>query len=291
MNDAQRKQRMQSRRLVGQLFELLCLGATVLCVVALVVLLGVILYNGVGHLNWTFLTSMRYPPSPDPGVRQPLVGSIYLIALTSLIAVPVGVASAVFLVEYANDSWWMKLIRLNIANLAGVPSIVYGMLGLAVFARWLLLGSSLLSGALTLSLVILPIIIIASREALNAVPDSLRHASMALGATRGQTIWRQVLPMAAPGIMTGVILSLSRALGEAAPLVVVGAATYINYLPVSVHDSYTAMPIRVYHWSKWPEPAVRDLAASAIIVLLVLLFLMNATAVFIRYRFSRRLEG
>lgn len=291
MNDSEILRRLRTRRLIGLAFQWCCLAATVVCVVALAGLMIVIVYNGIGHLSWNFLTSMRYQPADQAGVKPALVGSIYLILLTAFISVPVGVASAVYLVEYASDSWWMRLVRLNIANLAGVPSIVYGILGLALFVRWLALGRSLLAGALTLSLVILPIIIIASREALRAVPDSLRHASLALGATRGQTIWRQVLPMAAPGIMTGVILSLSRALGEAAPLVVIGAATYISYLPANVNDSFTALPIRIFDWSKRPQHELRDLAASAIIVLLVLLFVLNATAVFIRYRFSKRLES
>lgn len=279
--------RVTGRALTAKLFEWTCLGATLSCLFALAAMLIGILYNGTANLDWQFLTSL---PSGDPakaGIKISLAGSCLLIVLTTFFSVPVGLATAIYLEEYAGQNWWVRLIRTNIANLAGVPSIVYGILGLGLFVRALALDRSVIAGALTLSLVILPVIIIASQEALRAVPNSLRRASYALGATRWQTIRHQILPMALPGMMTGVILSLSRALGEAAPLVAVGAVNYVAFLPETVYDPFTALPLKIYDWSGRPQKEFRDLAATGIIVLLGLLFCMNAVAVWIRYRFSR----
>jgi phosphate transport system permease protein len=192
--------------------------------------------------------------------------------------------------EYAKASRWRSLVQLNISNLAGVPSIVYGILGLGLFVRALMLQRSILAGALTLTLVVLPIIILAAQEALRAVPDSIRRASYALGATRWQTVRYQVLPASLPGIMTGVILAISRALGEAAPLVAIGAATYITFVPKSLQDEFSALPVQIFDWASRPQAEFRDVAAAGIIVLLALLLVMNAGAVFVRYRYGQRIR-
>jgi len=282
--------RGRRRARLSRLFAWVCLACTVLCVGVLVLLLGSILRHGVPWLTATFLTSYpsRFPASA--GVLPALVSSLWLIGLTALFSVPIGVGAAVYLEEYASASRWRSLAQLNIANLAGVPSIVYGILGLGLFVRTLALGRSVLAGALTLTLVVLPIIILAAQEALRAVPDSIRRASYALGATRWQTVWHQVLPAAMPGIMTGVILAISRALGEAAPLVAIGAATFITFIPSTPTDQFSALPVQVFDWASRPQKEFHDVAAAGIIVLLAVLVLMNASAVYVRYRYGRRIR-
>lgn len=255
-------------------------------------------------LNRDFIAS---PQSSDPlyaGIRTAILGSLWLMGVAILFALPIGTGAAIYLEEFAGKSWLNGLIRTNINNLAGVPSIIYGILGLAVFVRALepitsgavfgygdpssLNGRTILSGGLTLGLLILPIIIINAQEALRAVPSSLREASYGVGATRWQTVWSHVLPNAIPGIMTGSILAFSRAFGETAPLVVIGASTYIVYDPTSVFSKFTALPIQIYQWTSRPQDEFRNLAAAAIIVLLALLLTMNAVAILIRNRYSRR---
>lgn len=255
-------------------------------------------------LNRDFITS---PQSSDPlyaGIRTAILGSLWLMAVAILFALPMGMGAAIYLEEFAGKSWLNDLIRTNINNLAGVPSIIYGILGLAVFVRALepitsgavfgygdpssLNGRTILSGGLTLGLLILPIIIINAQEALRAVPSSLREASYGVGATKWETVWSHVLPNAIPGIMTGSILAFSRAFGETAPLVVIGASTYIVYDPTSVFSKFTALPIQIYQWTSRPQDEFRNLAAAAIIVLLALLLTMNAVAILIRNRYSRR---
>jgi phosphate transport system permease protein len=245
-----------------------------------------------GWLDWQFITSFDSQLSPHKaGVRAALVGSIYLIGLTALFAVPIGVGSAIYLEEYAQRSRWRGIVQTNIANLAGVPSIVYGILGLGLFVRGMQMGAGVLAGALTLTLVVLPIVILASQEALRAVPSTIRQASYALGATRWQTVWHQLLPAALPGIMTGVILALSRALGEAAPLVAIGAAGFVMFTPQGLNDSFTALPLQIYNWTENANDDFRiHVAAAGIIVLMVMLICLNATAVFLRYRFSKRIH-
>lgn len=281
------RESLNVRHLLGTIFEWICCSAIWICLGILALLLGATIYHGAAYLNWDFISSLgsRFPAKA--GIRPALVGSLWLMGLTTLFSVPVGIATAVYLEEYAGKQWWFKLIRMNIANLAGVPSIVYGLLGLAVFVKFLLLGESVLAGALTLSLVILPVIIIASQEALRAVPSSLRHASYALGATRWQTVWYQVLPSALPGIMTGVILALSRAIGEAAPLVTVGAAGFLGFVPAGIFDQFTALPLQIYDWIGRPQEEFQNKAAGVILVLMILLVCMNAAAIFIRYRYSQ----
>ncbi|MEO1497980.1 MAG: phosphate ABC transporter permease PstA [Planctomycetota bacterium] len=272
------------------LFGLLCGGATVVCVVALVGLLLSVFVEGLPWLSTTLLTNFASRKAELAGILGALAGSLWLIVLTTLICVPIGVGAAVYLEEYAANSWWKRLIQLNIANLAGVPSIVYGILGLGLFVRQMGLGRIVLAGALTLTLVVLPIVILATQEALRAVPQTIRQASYALGATRWQTVWHQVLPAALPGVMTGVILAIARALGEAAPLVVVGAATFVPFVPYSVRDSFAALPMQIFDWASRPQAEFHGLASAAIIVLLAVLILMNAGAVYVRLKYGSRIK-
>lgn len=277
-------------KLKSWLFGCACLAATVVSVCLLFFLLGGILVAGWDRLNWKLITSMPSEFPEKAGIKLALVGSLWLIGLTTLFAVPVGIATAIYLEEYAKKNRLRSVIQLNISNLAGVPSVVYGILGLGLFVRAMSLDRSVLAGALTLSLVVLPIIILASQEALRSVPGSIRSASYALGATRWQTIWRQVLPAATPAIMTGVILALSRAIGEAAPLLVVGAVGTATFLPSSIHDEFSALPIQIFNWSSRPQREFHDAAGSGIIVLMIMLICMNAVAVFVRYRFSKHIQ-
>lgn len=277
------------KALLSRAFEFACLGATVLCVLVLLVLIIQILWLGLPAISLNFLTGYpsRFPE--QAGVAPAVVSSLWLVGLTGLFSVPIGVGAAVYLEEYAKASRWRDLIQLNIANLAGVPSIVYGILGLGLFVRALALQQSIWAGALTLTLVVLPIVILAAQESLRAVPDSIRAASYALGATRWQTVWYQVLPAATPGIMTGVILAMSRALGEAAPLVALGAATFLTFIPTSPADEFSALPVQIFDWASLP-PRFHPVAAAAIIVLLSVLILMNATAVYVRYHYGKKVR-
>ena len=213
-----------------------------------------------------------------------------MISLVAIIAIPVGVATAIYIEEFGGKGKLVKIIDINISNLAGVPSIVYGIIGLTLFVRGLQLERSLISGALTMSLLILPVIIIASREAIRTVPDSIRHAAIALGATQWQTVWSHVLPASFPGILTGVILGLSRAIGETAPLIMIGALTYVAFVPEGPMDSFTALPIQIFNWVSRPQEEFHELAAAAIIVLLVVLLSMNSLAIFIRHKMEKKLQ-
>ena len=268
----------------GRAFRAFFAAATWLGVVLLGLLLMEVLRNGLPWLDLQFLASFpsRFPERA--GIQAALWGTIWLIGLTALFSIPVGVAAAVYLEEYSRRSWVNTVIEINIANLAGTPSIVYGILGLAFFVRWLGLGRSLLAGALTMSLLILPVTIIASREALRAVPASIRQASFALGATRWQTVWHHVLPAALPGILTSIILGLSRAIGETAPLIMIGALTYVAFTPRGPFDAFTALPIQIFNWSSRPQQEFYGLAAAGILVLLAVLLSMNAAAIWLRYR-------
>ncbi|MFW5697041.1 MAG: phosphate ABC transporter permease PstA [Fimbriimonadaceae bacterium] len=274
------------RKRIDRIFRYVCFASALVAVLALVVLLGKILLDGIGRLNLSFLTNMSSDLRPETsGVRQALFGTIWLMVLTALISVPIGVAAAVYLEEFnERKNRFTQFIEVNIANLAGVPSIVYGILGLAIFVAWLSLGRSILAGALTMSLLILPIIILVSQESLKAVPSSFREGSLALGTTKWQTIRRMVLPSALPGILTGVILALSRAIGETAPLIVVGAVSYVSFVPQQLSDSYTVLPVQIYNWARQPGEAYHDNAAAAIIVLVGTLLVMNSIAIFIRIR-------
>jgi len=274
-----------TRRIKSGAFAVLATLATLSGAVLLVVLLWSVFSQGAGRLSWDFLRSFpsRYPERS--GIFSALMGSIWVIVITGLITVPVGVAAAIYLEEFTRTKTrFIEFIQLNISNLAGVPSIVYGLLGLAVFVRWMDLGRSILAGSLTMALLILPTVIIVSQEALRAVPRSFREASLALGATEWQTIYRQVLPSASSGIMTGIILSLSRAMGETAPLIVVGAVAYVARVPKGVGDTFTVLPIQIYNWISEAKEGFHVAAAAAIIVLLAVLLAMNSIAIWLRSR-------
>lgn len=283
-----RSGRDRVRRIMGAGFAVLCAAATLVGVISLVVLLVDLALDGLPRVNLNFLTSFASRFPAKAGVKAALAGSIWILGLTAIIAFPVSVAAAIYLEEYADQNWLTRLIRLNIANLAGVPSIVYGILGLAVFVRTLGLDRSIISGALTLSLLILPVIIIASQEAIRAVPNSIREAAYGLGATRWQVVSTQVLPMAMPGILTGTILALSRAVGETAPLIMVGAVGFIAFTPKGLGDPFTVLPLQIYNWISRPQAEFHEIAAAGILVLLALLLTMNAAAILLRNRYQAR---
>jgi phosphate transport system permease protein len=280
--------RESARRTQGRLFAVLCVAATLVGVIALAVLLWKVARDGIGVLDSQFLNSYSSRRPETSGIKAALWGSIWLLVLTAVFSFPLSVGAAIYLEEYARRNWITRIIQINIANLAGVPSIVYGILGLALFVRMLAFERSILSGALTLSILILPIIIIASQEAIRAVPDSIRQGAYALGATRWQVVRTQVLPMALPGILTGTILALSRAIGESAPLIMVGGVAFIMFTPDSVFDPFTALPLQIFDWVRRPQPEFQALAAAAIIVLLAILLTMNAVAILLRNRYQRR---
>lgn len=289
--DATALSRMLLRRQVAEItFRAAAMAALLIALGSLAALLLDAWFDGAERLSWQFLTSFPSRHPEQAGILAALVGSVAMILLTAAVALPIGVGAAVYLEEYAGKTWWARVIEVNIANLAGVPSIVYGLLGLELFVRALKLDRSLLAGALTMALLVMPIIIISSREALRTVPNSIREASCALGATRWQTIWYQVLPMAFPGILTGSILAFSRAIGEAAPLITIGALTYVAFLPDGLLSPFTALPIQIFNWVSRPQAGFHVNAAAAIIVLLVVLLFLNATAVYLRHRFQRRVQ-
>jgi phosphate transport system permease protein len=279
---------MSSRALKGGAFKALLLLSLTIGFLMLVVLLVDVFRDGLPYLDLALLTN---PPSSDPdiaGARPAILATLYMGVLLLLFVVPIGVGTAVYLEEYADKTkWYNRLLEINIQNLAAVPSIVYGILGLAFLVRGLGLGRVLLAGAMILTLLVLPTIIIASREAIRAVPSSIRDGGLALGATKWQVIWRQILPAAIPGIATGSILGVSRAIGETAPLLLIGAVTYISFDP-TILGPFTALPIQIYQWVRLPQAEFRELAAAAIIVLLVLLLTLNAFAILIRNRYQKR---
>ena len=275
--------RVKRRRQIARLWSIVFFITSFIGAAVLLVLMLRVLSEGWNWLTADFLSN--FPSNLNPkiaGIKSALHGTIWLITLTGLISVPLGVGAAVYLEEYAANNRITRFIKLNIANLAGVPSIVYGILGLAMFVRTMSLDRSVISGALTMSLLILPVIIIASREGLAAVPKSVRLAAYALGATRWQVIWSHVLPAALPGIVTGVILAVSRAIGEAAPLLMIGALTYVAFVPEGLTDPFTALPMQIYDWVGRPQEQFHHLAAAGIIVLLSILLSLNAIAVGLR---------
>jgi phosphate transport system permease protein len=277
-----------SRVMRGRLFQAALLLSLAVGLITLGTLLFDVLQKGVPYVDGILLTD---PPSADPdraGARPAILATIYIGVLLILFTVPLGVGTAIYLEEYANkERWYNRLLEVNIQNLAAVPSIVYGILGLAFLVRGLGLGRVLLAGALILTLLVLPTIIIAARESIRAVPDSIRQGGYALGATQWQVVWRQVLPAALPGIATGSILSLSRAIGETAPLLLIGALTYVAFDP-TLMGSFTALPVQIYNWTKQPQDEFKLLAAAAIVVLLMILLTLNALAIFLRNRYQKR---
>ena len=281
---------LMRRKLNGTIFYGACLAAIGVLLLALVVLLVDILVRGLPWLDADFLTS---PPSSRParaGVLPALVGSLEMGLIVGLVTFPIGVAAAIYLAEYASDTRLNRLLQTNISNLAGVPSIIYGILGLALFVRLLGLGPTVLAGALTLTLLILPVVIIASIEALKAVPQAQREGAYALGAPRWQMVRQSVLPAAAPGIMTGIILAMARALGEAAPLSIIGAFTFVTFLPNPIAGQYTVLPIQIYGWAQRPQEDFQGISAAAIIVILVMMLILNALAIIVRARLSRHIH-
>ncbi|MEX1183974.1 MAG: phosphate ABC transporter permease PstA [Gemmatimonadota bacterium] len=280
--------RIAGRARTGVIFHVVCLLATAVGIVVLAALLVDIVRTGGSRLSWDFLTGFPSRFAERSGLKPALVGSAWTLVLTAAISFPLGVGTAIWLEDYAPANRLRTVIETNIANLAGVPSIVYGMLGLAVFVRYFGMGRSILAGSLTLALLILPVIIIASQEAIKAVPSSIRLGAYALGATRWEAIRHHVIPLALPGILTGTILALSRAIGEAAPLIVVGALAFVPFVPTSPADPFTVVPIQIFNWVSRPQLAFQEVAAAASIVLMVLLLSMNAGAILLRNRYSRR---
>lgn len=277
---------LQRRETIGKVFEYIFLIGLLIGLFVLALLVLNILHDGLGRLlSPGFLTETpsRFPDRG--GIRPAIIGSLYLGLIVIVVAVPIGIGAALYLEEYAPKVWWTALIEINIGNLAGVPSIVYGLLGLGVFNYLLGFGSTLLSGALTLALLSLPVIIVTAREAIRAVPDSLRQASYGLGTTKWQTIRHHVLPYAIPGILTGVIISVSRAIGDAASLVVIGAVSFLTFNP-GLFQRFMALPIQIFSYVSRPEPGFANAAAATIIVLILLILALNGVAIYVRQRFS-----
>jgi phosphate transport system permease protein len=279
-----------SNRIKDKVFQYWGMTCTVMGLVLLTVFIGNIVVEGIGRINWDFMTNLPSRRPGKAGIYTAMMGSVWILFLTAAIAFPLGVASAIYLEEYGGKSRLNRILEINISNLAGVPSIIYGLLGLEVFVRIFGLGGSVLAGAMTLSLLILPIIIVATREAIKAVPKSIKEASFAMGATKWQTIWNQVLPSSFGGILTGVILALSRAVGETAPLIVVGALAYVPFAPSSPMDEFTVMPIQIFNWVSRPQHGFSINASAAIIVLLAITFLMNGIAVYFRNKWQKKVK-
>ena len=278
------------RKRFGQIIYFLLLSCVLIGIVGLLILLVRILFDGVDWLSWHFLTNF---PSRHPeiaGMKSAIFGTIWTIALTGAFTVPIGIGAAIYLEEYSPKNWLTQIIEINISNLAGVPSIVYGLLGLALFVQWMSIGRSVLAGALTLALLVLPIVILAAREAIRAVPDSYRQASYALGATKWETQKTVVLPSAMPSILTGVILALSRAIGEAAPIIAISALVYLTFIPTNPLSRFTVMPIQIFNWVSRPQDEFRGLAAAGIIILLLILLGMNSFAIYLRNRYQKQSE-
>lgn len=278
------------RRVLGGIFYGLFLASVCVGIIGLVVLLYEVLSNGLPWMNWQFITDYPSRHPEEAGLFSALMGTVWLMAMTALFTVPVGVGAAIYLEEYAPRNILTRVIEINVANLAGVPSIVYGLLGLALFVTWFQLGRSILAGSMTLSLLVLPIVILSSREAIRAVPDSYRQAAYAMGADQWQVIKEVILPSAAPGILTGTILAMSRAIGEAAPVIAISALVYLTFVPAHPMDRFTVLPIQIYNWIARPQDEFRGLAAAGIIVLLLILLTMNSIAVFLRNRYQVRSE-
>ena len=282
--------RLQFRKRLGTIIFFALLAAVLVGIVGLAILLVQVLIEGVPWLSWGFVDNFPSRHPEQAGLRSALFGTIWIIALTALFTVPIGVGAAVYLEEYAPKNRLTSIIEINISNLAGVPSIVYGLLGLALFVQWLALGRSVVAGALTMTLLVLPIVILAAREAIRAVPDSYRQAAYAMGSTQWQVERLVVLPAALPGILTGVILALSRAVGEAAPMIAISALVFLTFSPTDPLDRFTVMPIQIFNWVSRPQEDFRGLAAAGIVILLIILLGMNSLAIYLRNRYQTRSE-
>ena len=278
------------RRTMDLVFQVVALLVLLVALAALAALIYDVVKDGVVRLSWDFITGYPSRRASRAGLYPALIGSIFVILLTAALALPIGVAAAIYLEEYGKRNFLAKVIELNITNLSAVPSIIYGLLGLGVFVRFLAMGRSVMAGAATLALLALPVVILSTREALRAVPGSIREGSYALGATKWQTIWYQVLPVATPGILTGLILALSRSIGETAPLITMGALTYVSFLPNSVWSSFTVLPIQIFNWTSRPQQDFHSNAAAGILVLMALLLTMNGLAIWLRDRYQRKVS-
>lgn len=287
---------MNNKRLLNpgiqdRLFKIFAVCCTSLGLLTLVILLADILIKGIRRINWSFFVNLPSRHADESGIYTALAGMVSLLIITLIIALPIGILSGIYLQEYGKRNRFAKLIEINISNLAGVPSVIYGILGLQLFVRTAGLGNSILAGALTLALLIMPVIIVSTREAIKAVPDSLREASFGLGATKWQTIQRVVLPASFGGILTGIILSTSRAIGETAPLIVVGALAYVPFIPEGPMDQYTSLPIQIFNWTSRPQQGFVVNAAAGIIVLLLFTFILNGTAIYLRNRWYKKISA
>ncbi len=280
--------RISARRTVGAVWQGIFFGATAMAIVLLGMLLWSILQPGWSWLSWHLITDMPSRNAENAGFNSAIWGSIWIVIGSALFSFFVGVGTAIYLEEYAPRNRYTRFLQTNISNLAGVPSVVYGLLGLVFFVQWLNLGRSISAGALTMGLLILPVVVISSQEAIRSVPLGLRQAAYGLGATKWQTVRSHVLPSAMPGILTGMILSMSRAIGETAPLIVVGASSLVLTRPDDPFSSFTAMPVQIFNWSARPQQEFEHLAAAAIIVLLIILLSMNALAILLRQKLSNR---
>ncbi len=285
------QQRLAQRQRTGKIFEIMCIVSITIGIGMLALLLWYVADQGIHKLDWQFLTSFpsRFPERA--GIYGALLGTLYVIGTGGLIAFILGVGTAIYLEEYANDNRLSRILQVNIANLAGVPSIVYGILGLEIFVRFAGLGRSVLAGSLTIALLILPIVIIASQEALKAVPSSIREGGFALGASKWQVVSILVIPQAFASILTGVILAVSRAIGETAPLIVMGALTFVPFAPDGFMSPFTVLPIQIFNWVSRPQHGFHEIAAAGIVVLLITLILLNSVALYLRHKFSKNLEG
>ena len=280
----------QKNKIIDKTFQVVGIVCTFFGLAILAILIYNILIEGAARIDWDFMKNLPSRRPQKAGIFTAVMGTIWVLVLTTLISFPVGVGAGIYLEEYGKKTKLASLLEINIANLAGVPSIIYGLLGLEIFVRIFGLGGSVLAGSLTLSLLILPIIIVATREALKAVPSSIKDASMALGASKWQTIWNQTLPASIGGVLTGVILAISRAIGETAPLIVVGALAYVPFAPSSPMDEFTVMPIQIFNWVSRPQHGFAVNAAAAIIVLLLITFMMNGVAVYFRNRWQKKVK-
>lgn len=277
-------------RIIDTAFKYTGIFCTFLGLVLLAIFIGDILLDGFQRIDWDFITNLPSRRAEKSGILTAWTGTAWILGLTSVIAIPLGVATGIYLQEYGKKNRLASMIEVNIANLAGVPSIIYGLLGLEIFGRLLNFGGSLLAGAFTLALLILPIIIVATREALKAVPSSLREASYGMGATKWQTTWYQILPAASGGILTGIILALSRAVGETAPLIIIGALAYVPFVATSPMDEFTVLPMQIFNWVSRPQHEFMVNGAAAIIILLIITFVMNGFAIYLRNKWQKKVN-
>lgn len=281
---------IRKNRMMDQAFQFWGIACTLLGLVLLAIFIGSIIVDGIQRIDWDFISNLPSRKADRAGIYTALMGSVWVLVLTTIIALPIGIAAAIYLEEYSKKDKFASILEVNISNLAGVPSIIYGLLGLEIFVRILQMGSSVLAGSFTLALLILPIVIVSTREALKAVPQSLRDASFALGASKWQTVSQQLLPASFGGILTGIILALSRAVGETAPLIVIGALAYVPFAPTNPMDDFSVLPIQIFNWISRPQHGFEVNAAAAIIILLLITFIMNGIAVYFRNKWQKKFK-